>query len=181
MAAHLWSIPNIVTYLRVLLIPVVMGLAQDPSVTWSRWAALAFGIAAVTDAIDGYLARRWHLVSWVGELLDPLADKLLVIGTLMALLPQGRIPVWLVFALLAREMLINGLRSIAAGAGVIIAAGSLGKLKTVVQMVGVGCLLIREPPLVETVGMGLVWVSLGLSYGSALQYLVVFQRKLQNR
>lgn len=181
--SYVWSIPNLMTYGRIVLVPVVMYFAQSARSGAAAWALGFFILASVTDAIDGYLARRWNQVSWLGQLLDPLADKLLVTGTLMMLIQLGRISAWLVFMLVAREMLVNGLRSVAAGAGVIVPAGSLGKYKTVFQMIGVAALLVYPEPYsafqFQQLGFICLVISLGFSYISGITYFVGVQKALK--
>jgi CDP-diacylglycerol--glycerol-3-phosphate 3-phosphatidyltransferase len=150
------------------------------------WAALVYSAAALTDLLDGYLARRMNVVSVLGKFLDPLADKLLVMASLVYMVPMGRIPEWAVVLLLAREISVTSLRSIASSEGVVIAAGDDGKSKTALQMVGILALILGYPyhlklgPLdlgvvdLVYVGRALVYVSLVFSILSAVSYLRLF-------
>jgi CDP-diacylglycerol--glycerol-3-phosphate 3-phosphatidyltransferase len=108
-------------------------------------AAWAYSLAAATDYVDGWLARRWNQVTLMGRLLDPLADKLMVMGMLIMLVTLMRVPGWLVVVILAREMTINGLRSVASIEGLEVPSDRMGKKKTALQMIGVMCLLVHYP------------------------------------
>lgn len=177
------SLPNLVTYVRILAIPVVLWVMRSDSPANAFLAAVLFGLAAASDALDGYLARRMNLTSVVGKLLDPLADKVLVMGVLVVLVDLGRVSAWLVVLILGREMLVTGLRSIAASEGVVIAARDLGKQKTALQMVGVWCLLVhyRYPVLggevsFHAVGTVCLLISVVFSLISAADYVVGFAK-----
>jgi CDP-diacylglycerol--glycerol-3-phosphate 3-phosphatidyltransferase len=137
--------------------------------------------------LDGYLARRMNVVSVLGKFLDPLADKLLVMASLVWMVPMGRIPQWAVILLLAREISVTALRSIASSEGVVIAAGGGGKSKTALQMVGILCLIIGYPyhltffkvmdlGVVDLVKVGqvLIYISLVFSITSAFSYVGLF-------
>ena len=147
------SLPNLITYGRILAIPGVLAFMQFDSRRNAFIAAMIFAAASVTDALDGYLARRLNLISDLGKFLDPLADKLIVMGTLIMLVHLSRVSVWVVIILLARETIVSGLRAIAATEGLVIAARDLGKKKTAFQMVGLWALLINYryqlPPFAE--------------------------------
>ena len=107
------------------------------------WAAFIFTIAAITDFVDGWLARKWQVVTVLGKFLDPLADKLIVMVALFMLIPLDRVPAWAVFLILAREMVVTGLRSIASSEGIVIDASELGKYKTIYQMVAIPGLMLH--------------------------------------
>jgi CDP-diacylglycerol--glycerol-3-phosphate 3-phosphatidyltransferase len=137
--------PNAITLARMLVVPVVVWLILADFANHERWAALAYGVAAGTDSLDGYLARRhrgWTSIG--GVFLDPLADKLLVVGALIALVEQSRVSAWVVLVIVAREFAVTGLRLVAAGALTVIAASQLGKYKTFSQNVMVVCLLLGD-------------------------------------
>ena len=185
--------PNLLTMGRVAIIPLVLVLLDRGTPRDCIWAALVYSTAAVTDLIDGYVARRWNIVTVLGKFLDPLADKLLVMATLVWMVPMGRIPGWAVVLLLAREISITALRSIASSEGVIIAAGGGGKAKTALQMVGILLLIIGYPytlsigPLslglvdLVRVGRALVYLSLVFSAISAVQYVALFARAIDEK
>lgn len=177
--------PNLITFVRILAIPAVLVVMQSDSPRNAFLAAMIFALASATDALDGYLARRLNLTSVLGKFLDPLADKLIVLGTLIMLLYLGRVSPWIVFILLARDIIINGLRTIAMGEGMVIAARELGKQKTAFQMVGVWALLVHyryhldpiaEPVDFHRIGTWLVYISVVMSVVSAVDYFVSFAR-----
>jgi CDP-diacylglycerol--glycerol-3-phosphate 3-phosphatidyltransferase len=182
---QLLNLPNLLTYGRVLIIPVVLYFLAEGSPRSCFFAAFFFALAAVTDVIDGYLARKWNLTTVIGKFLDPLADKILVMACLVVMVPMGRIPAWMVIVLLTREMSVTSLRSIASSEGLVIAAGSEGKIKTALQVMGILFLLIhfRYPaelifvrPFIryQVIGYWLVMTSLAFSVFSALDYFRMF-------
>jgi CDP-diacylglycerol--glycerol-3-phosphate 3-phosphatidyltransferase len=139
----LLNLPNLLTLARVAAVPVVLVLLLSDTRDSGIWAAAIFGIAAVTDFVDGWLARKWGIVTVLGKFLDPLADKLIVMVALIMLIPLDRVPAWAVFVILAREMIVTGLRSIASAEGIIIDASELGKYKTIYQMVAIPGLMLH--------------------------------------
>jgi len=139
----LLNLPNILTLTRIAAIPIVVVLLLSDSRSSGIWAAAIFGIAAATDFIDGWLARKWGVVTVLGKFLDPLADKLIVMAALIMLIPLDRVPAWAVFLILAREMVVTGLRSIASSEGIVIDASELGKYKTIYQMVAIPGLMLH--------------------------------------
>jgi CDP-diacylglycerol---glycerol-3-phosphate 3-phosphatidyltransferase len=185
------NLPNLLTMGRVAVIPLVILLIDRGSPKDCWWAALVYSAAALTDLVDGWLARRMRVVSVLGKFLDPLADKLLVMAVLIYLIPLGRISPWAVTLLLARELSVTGLRSIASSEGVVIAAGDDGKSKTALQMAGLLCLILGYPyhltlgPLdlgwvdLVYVGRALVYVSLVFSIMSALSYTRLFAEAVE--
>jgi CDP-diacylglycerol--glycerol-3-phosphate 3-phosphatidyltransferase len=185
------NLPNLLTMGRVAVIPFVILLIDRGSPKDCWWAALVYSAAALTDLIDGWLARRMHVVSVLGKFLDPLADKLLVMAVLIYMIPMGRISTWAVTLLLAREISVTGLRGIASSEGVVIAAGDDGKSKTALQMAGILCLILGYPyhltlgPLdlgevdLVYVGRTLVYVSLIFSIMSALSYTRLFAEAVE--
>ena len=180
------NLPNLLTFFRVLMIPAVLILLERGGPRDCYWAAVIYGLAAFTDLIDGWLARRQGLVSVLGKFLDPLADKLIVAAVLVWLVSMGRIGAWAVVLLLSREITITALRGIASSEGLIIAAGSGGKLKTALQMIGLICLIVGYPyqfsmgiydfGLVDFVHVGrlLVYISIVFSITSAASYMQLF-------
>jgi CDP-diacylglycerol--glycerol-3-phosphate 3-phosphatidyltransferase len=139
----LLNLPNLLTLGRIAAIPVLVILLLFDSREAGFWAAAVFGLAAITDWLDGWLARKWEIVTVLGKFLDPLADKLIVMAALIMLIPMGRVPAWAVFLILAREMVVTGLRSIASSEGIVIAASDLGKYKTILQMTAIPGLLLH--------------------------------------
>lgn len=186
-----FNIPNILTMGRIAIIPVVLWLIDRGSPKECFWAAVVYSLAAITDLLDGYLARKLNIVSVLGKFLDPLADKLLVMASLIWMVPMGRIPEWAVVLLLAREISVTGLRSIASSAGVVIAAGEGGKSKTALQMIGILCLILGYPyhlslgfidlGMVDLVyvGRALIYISLVFSITSAAQYIGLFAQTVE--
>lgn len=187
------NLPNLLTMGRIAIIPVVLWLLDNGTPHDCLVAAFVYSAAAFTDLLDGYLARRMNIVSVLGKFLDPLADKLLVMASLVWMVPMGRIPEWAVALLLAREISITGLRSIASSEGVVIAAGGGCKNKTALQMIGILCLLIGYPyhlhlGIVDlgvvdlvVVGRALVYVSLIFSVISAFQYVGLFAQAVERK
>lgn len=180
------NLPNLLTFLRVLMIPAVLVLLNHGSPRDCYWAAWVYALAAITDLLDGWLARRQGLVSVLGKFLDPLADKLIVTATLVWMVAMGRIAAWVVVLLISREITITALRSIASSEGVVIAAGGGGKSKTALQMIGIICLILGYPyrmslgvvdlGVVDLVHVGrlLIYCSLIFSLVSAAQYMGLF-------
>lgn len=175
------NLPNLLTLFRIFLIPVVCLFVYFGDPLSGLIAVILFAVAGVTDWLDGYLARKRGLVSLTGKFLDPLADKLLVMGVLVMLLPLGRLSPWIVIIILAREFAIMGLRSIAASEGFIIAAGQGGKFKTAFQMVGILGLVIHYEYMVDyffiefrfnfhLVGFWILVISVIFSLTSAFEY-----------
>jgi len=140
---ELLNLPNILTLSRIIAVPVVVLLLLFESRQSCFWAALVFTVASITDWLDGYLARRWQVVTVLGKFLDPLADKLIVMAALIMLIPLDRVPAWAVFVILARELIVSGIRSIASSEGIVIAASNLGKYKTIFQMIAIVGLLLH--------------------------------------
>ena len=156
------NLPNRITLARICLIPVMMifllvdfGFFPEP-LEWNGFvlpynqliAALIFIVAATTDGIDGYLARKNNMVTNLGKLLDPLADKLLVAAVLISLVEMGKVEAWIVVVILSREFAVTGLRQVALLDGSVMAAGNSGKVKTVIQIVAVVALLINNFPFI---------------------------------
>jgi CDP-diacylglycerol--glycerol-3-phosphate 3-phosphatidyltransferase len=175
-----WNIPNLLTVARVALVPVMVALLwNEPDRFWSAVACAIFVVAMITDIVDGALARRWGLQSNMGAYLDPLADKLMVTAVLVMLVPLGRAPAWLVVVLLCRELAITGLRGIASQDGLVIAASSLGKLKTAYQGTALGFLLWHHPMWgvdIHSAGVALLWMAAIVSVTSGVDYARAYRR-----
>lgn len=139
----------------------------------AKWIALAiFIIASLTDALDGYLARRDNLITDFGKFMDPLADKLLVCSALICLVELDKIPCWVVIIIIAREFIISGFRLIAADNGVVIAASYWGKFKTVSQMVMIILLIADLGGVFYTIGQIFIYLSMALTVISLIDYLI---------
>lgn len=162
------NLPNKLTILRVLLVPVfVLFMLTDLGGQYSNIIALViFVVASLTDSLDGYLARKHNLVTNFGKFMDPLADKLLVCSALICLTDLDRVPAWMVLIIIAREFIISGFRLVASDAGVVIAASYWGKVKTVVQVVMIIALLIEFP-----YAMIIAWVAVILTVVSLVDYI----------
>lgn len=140
------NLPNKITLLRVLLVPVFIVVFNLDIPYSTYFAAFIFIFAAITDSVDGYIARSQKLVTNFGKFADPLADKVLTSAALILLVGVGKIPSWIVIVIIAREFTITGFRVIAASEGVTIAASSWGKIKTITQLVSIILLLLNNFP-----------------------------------
>jgi len=166
------TLPTWITLSRLLGVPLVLWLLIDPT-PWHRWASeIAFLLAAGTDWLDGYLARRLDCVTELGKFLDPLVDKLLVLAPLLALVDLNRLPGWGVFLLLARELTIAGWRATPEIAGAAVPGANWGgKVKTVVQVIAVALLLAPLPAPWPQVAVGTFWLAVVLTWASGIAYL----------
>ena len=167
------NLPNTLSVIRLALIPVIVICLYFPGRLGSFLAALFFGLAAITDLLDGFYARRHKKITSLGKFLDPLADKLLISATMIMLITLNRIPVWVVILIIAREMAVTGLRGIAVVEGIVIEASSLGKYKTIFQLVSLICLSLHYEYLkvdFHIVGMAFLWVALILTMWSGWSY-----------
>jgi CDP-diacylglycerol--glycerol-3-phosphate 3-phosphatidyltransferase len=138
-----WNVPNGITFFRVVLIPVLMTFLLVDVKNGDLFALAVFMVAAASDSLDGYLARRFRQTTALGAFLDPLADKLLVAAALLAMIEQGRLSAWVAMVVLAREFAVTGLRMVAAVQGTVIPAGKWGKAKTASQMLAIAVLIIE--------------------------------------
>ncbi|MBM7598528.1 CDP-diacylglycerol--glycerol-3-phosphate 3-phosphatidyltransferase [Virgibacillus halotolerans] len=170
------NIPNRITLSRIILIPIFIILLSVPF-SWGAWqigdsqlpvshfvAALLFIIAAATDWVDGFYARKYDLVTNLGKFLDPLADKLLVSAALILLVEMGSAPAWVVIIIISREFAVTGLRLVASGEGIVLAASNMGKLKTATQMVAIAALLLHNFP----------FSYVGFPFGTIMLYIALF-------
>jgi CDP-diacylglycerol--glycerol-3-phosphate 3-phosphatidyltransferase len=181
------DLPNLVTMARVLIVPVVLYFIDNFSPVRSFIAACLYLVASVGDGLDGYLARSRGQVSVLGKFLDPLADKLMVTAVLVFLVAMGRATAWVVVVLIARDLCITGLRSIASSEGMVIAASPGGKIKTALQLVAISMLLVHfNYPVLglgvsvdyQVAGSVLLYVSLVVSLASAVEYVWVFAKAM---
>ena len=176
------ALPNSLTLFRIGLVPVLVVLLMDPDPGPRVLAGLCFLVACVTDFFDGWLARRHGITTTLGQLLDPLADKLIVAAAvimLAAMPPEPRVPAWMAVVIVLRELAVTGLRGIASHGGVLMPAEELGKYKTIFQMFAIEALLVHYAyPLPGTTlvidfhagGMLFLWVALVLAVWSAVDY-----------
>ena len=139
------NLPNALTMLRILAVPVVVVALLDETPNGDALAAAVFALAAVTDGLDGYIARSRGAVTTFGKLMDPLADKLLIAAALVSLVSLDRLAAWVAMVIIAREFAVTGLRAIAAERGVVISASWMGKVKTVLQIAAVFALIALDP------------------------------------
>jgi CDP-diacylglycerol--glycerol-3-phosphate 3-phosphatidyltransferase len=170
---QIMSLPNGVTLLRILAIPLILILLSYVGRGHQILTALLFLGAAVTDTLDGYLARRRGMVTTLGKFLDPLADKLLIVTALIALIPARTIPAWMVIVIVGREIAITGLRGIAVTQDIVISASSLGKYKTVFEVTSIFFLILDGSYLsvdFRPIGMVFLWVALIFAVISGADY-----------
>ncbi|MDD2401116.1 MAG: CDP-diacylglycerol--glycerol-3-phosphate 3-phosphatidyltransferase [Clostridia bacterium] len=158
------NLANKLTLSRIFLVPLFM-LVLLIRIPFGKYiAAVIFIIAASTDGLDGYIARKRKQITNLGKLMDPLADKLLISAALISLVEMGEIPAWIAVLIIGREFFVTGLRSIAAAEGIVIAASKLGKIKTVTQIVAISALLLDDVLL----------NFINVSFGKYLLYIAVF-------
>jgi CDP-diacylglycerol--glycerol-3-phosphate 3-phosphatidyltransferase len=173
------NLPNQLTISRIVLVPVMVVLLMFPGKWTCFFAGVFFIIAAFTDLIDGYLARKENQITSLGKFLDPLADKILVSSMLVMLVQNGWVPGWIAIVIICRDTMVTGLRAIAADEGVVITADKYGKLKTVLQLVAVAPLILHYPLLgipVHPIGMFLLYIALVLTVFSGCNYFFNFYR-----
>lgn len=176
------SHPNSLTLFRIAAVPVIVILLLFPNRLSTLLAAFFFSVAAVTDYLDGFLARRRGLVSNLGKVMDPVADKLLVSSAFIMLTSLGWVPAWMICVIIGRELAITGLRNIIAEKGEDVSASNLGKYKTGFQIAAIIPLLIHYPLLgldVNSIGSLLLWVALVFTIWSGADYFVKFRKLLQ--
>jgi len=166
------NLPNKLTLLRVIMIPAFIIVLMTG---YYYASAVIFVLASATDALDGHIARKYNLITNFGKIMDPLADKLLVVSALICLVELGDIPGWMVIVILAREFTITGLRSVSAAQGIVIAAGWSGKLKTVLQMVAITALLLKNWPF-SLIGFPfaeiMLWAAVIITVISGAEYII---------
>ena len=178
------TLPNRLSFLRIICVPFVVFFLRNDDPWNNFFAGVVFGIAGITDYFDGYYARIQKAGTVIGQLLDPLADKFLVVGSLIMLMYLGRINEYIVIILICREMAITGLRSIASSQGIIIPASKLAKWKTATQMTAIPMLMLHHTYLMipfQLLGTIFVWLSLIISLWSAKDYIVDFFKGVKAR
>ncbi len=176
------TIPNLLTGFRFLVVPFLL-FCLRPGVE-NNLALAGFAIfvaAAITDYFDGYLARRWKVQTSFGKLMDPLADKVMVTAVLIMLIPMGRLSALVAFLILARELVVTGLRGVAAASGLVIAASKLGKWKTLIQIVALATLMFPMGILpianLHEIGRAILYVALTLTLVSGAEYILKFYKQ----
>jgi len=177
------NIPNILAFIRLLLAPIMFMLLvnQDAEIfegvhpSWLNYfAGFIFVLASATDFFDGYIARTFNQITVMGQILDPLADKMLTLAGFLGLMIQGVASPWAIYLILTRELFITGLRVSAISEGIDISASMMGKIKTVVQMVAIGFLLMHWVG-----GEILLWISVALTLYSGYEYVREFFQKVE--
>src|SRR5919109_5640839 len=173
------NLPNTLTVIRILLVPVVVVALLDETPNGDAIAAGVFALAAFTDTLDGYIARQRDAVTTFGKLMDPIADKLLIAASLIALVSLDRLAAWIAMVIIAREFAVTGLRIVAAEQGVVIQASWMGKVKTILQVAAIICLIAIEP---APLGVDLlVYAAVAATLISGIDYFFGFRRMLASR
>ena len=167
------NLPNKITIFRVFMIPLFVVLMMLQRLPGNEFYALAvYAIACISDALDGHIARKYNLITDFGKFMDPVADKLLVCSALICFVEQGLMPAWIALIIIARELIIDGFRLVAAGKGIVIAASIWGKAKTVVQMVACFVLILNVDFLIFNIAEQiLIYASLILTIISLADYI----------
>ena len=176
------SLPNTLTLFRVIAVPIIVILMMFPNRICTALAAILFSAAAITDYFDGYIARTRGLVSNLGKVMDPVADKLLVSCASIILAALGWVPAWMVCIIIGREIAVTGLRNIIAGRGEDVSASNLGKYKTGFQIAAAIPLLIHYPFFglnSQAVGKFFLWGALVFTIWSGADYFIKFRKLLQ--
>jgi CDP-diacylglycerol--glycerol-3-phosphate 3-phosphatidyltransferase len=171
------NVPNVLTLARILAVPVLVVALLDETPDGDVIAAAVFALAAITDGLDGYIARRKQQITTFGKLMDPLADKLLVVAALISLVSLDRLAAWVAMVIIARELAVTGLRAIAAERGVVIAASWLGKAKTLLQVAAIICLIAFDPA--PTWVDVLLYVAVAMTVISGADYFFGLRKRLE--
>jgi CDP-diacylglycerol--glycerol-3-phosphate 3-phosphatidyltransferase len=170
------NLPNVLTLLRILAVPVLVVALLDETKHGDTLAAIVFALAAVTDSLDGYFARSRNEITTFGKLMDPLADKLLIIAALVSLVSLNRLEPWVAMVIIARELAVTGLRAVAAEQGVVIAASWLGKAKTILQVAAVFALIAANPSPAWV--DALVYLAVAATVISGVDYFFGLRRRI---
>ncbi|NLY08472.1 MAG: CDP-diacylglycerol--glycerol-3-phosphate 3-phosphatidyltransferase [Tissierellia bacterium] len=165
------NLPNKLTIIRILLVPIFVLLMELNIKHHVTVAAVVFLIASLTDMLDGHIARKHNLITTFGKFMDPLADKVLVSAALIMLVGHNLVPAWAVVIIMSREFIITGFRTLAASAGVTIAAGNLGKVKTITQLVSIICLLFSQVLPLFSIGLIVFYISVFFTVLSGVEYI----------
>jgi CDP-diacylglycerol--glycerol-3-phosphate 3-phosphatidyltransferase len=184
------NLPNSLTVARIFLVPLLVSVLLTKfegrlvlGLPVELVAAAIFGIASLTDWLDGYLARRRKQITTLGQILDPLADKLLISATLISLVQLDLVQSWMVAVIISREIAVTGLRNLAYSRGLTMPASGLGKLKMASQVTAILLLLLgwERVPLLVTLGQGVMWLVVITALVSAVDYVQGFQRAMHSR
>ncbi|MEE8484448.1 MAG: CDP-diacylglycerol--glycerol-3-phosphate 3-phosphatidyltransferase [Nitrospinota bacterium] len=171
------NLPNRITLFRIFIVPLIIVFLIKPSPFYSFMAAVVFTIAAISDWLDGHIARSTDQVTSLGKLLDPIADKILIIAVLVPLVGLGQVPAWLATLLIGRDFAVSGLRSVAASEGIIIPAGMLGKYKVGFEIAAIEFLLLNWDIGIakfQTLGMICLLIATVFSVVSAADYFLIY-------
>ena len=171
------NLPNVLTVLRILLVPVLVAALLVETPNGDTIAAIVFALAAITDGLDGYIARSRRTITTFGKVMDPIADKLLIAAALIALVDKNRVAAWVAMVIIAREFAVSSLRVYAAAEGAIIPASILGKLKTVTQVAAVMA-LIAAPNADATWVQALVYLTVVATVVSGVDYFLNVRREI---
>ena len=176
------NLPISLTLLRIFFVPLVVVLLLTKGENMDLWAVGVFLLAAITDLLDGYLARKRAQITTLGILLDPIADKLLISAALISLVELQLVPAWMVVIIVGREFAVSGLRSIATAEGWVLKASELGKTKMVSQVVAITVIVLEHRyPAVHPLGEVLLWMVVLFAVASAVQYFWYFWKRLDVR
>ena len=179
----IFNLPNTITLIRLSVVPFLFILLWSPGELWSLVLAILFVAASITDLLDGYIARKYQLVTTMGKFLDPIADKLMINTAMILMIPIGRIPAWIVALTIIRDFVVDGVRSIASSEGLFIQASRLGKQKTLAQIIAVTALLIHYPIFgadAHRVGIIVLYVAFVLTIYSGTNYFIQFYKRAGN-
>lgn len=174
------NVPNVLTVFRILLVPVLVVALLDATPSGDTLAAIVFAVASLTDLLDGYLARTRNAVTTFGKLMDPIADKLLVVAALVALVSLGRLAAWVAMVIIAREFAVTAMRMAAGAQGVVIAASLFGKGKTVLQIAMVLALIAAGDARPLWLDL-LVYATVAVTVISGVDYFLGLRRRLGER
>jgi len=178
------NLPISLTLLRIFFVPIVVVLLLTKGGNMDLWAVAVFMLAAVTDLLDGYLARKRGQITTLGILLDPIADKLLTSAAFISLVELHLVPAWMVVIIVGREFAVSGLRSIASAEGYVLEPSELGKTKMVLQVVAITVIIMASPrrfPVLYPFGEVLLWMVVVFAVASAVQYFWSFWKRLDER
>src|SRR3954463_1064691 len=171
------NVPNVLTLIRILLVPVLVVALLDQTSDGDVFAAVVFALASFTDAIDGYIARSRNAITTFGKLMDPVADKLLIVAALFSLVSLDRLPAWIAMVIVARELAVTVTRMAATAQGVVVPAAGWGKIKTMVQVAAIFFLIAFDPtPVWVDV---LVYVAVAVTIVSGVDYFFGLRRMLR--
>lgn len=179
----IFNLPNTISLIRLSVVPFLFILLWSPGEFWSLVLAILFVAASITDLLDGYIARKYKLVTTMGKFLDPIADKLMINTAMILMIPIGRIPAWIVALTIIRDFVVDGVRSIASSEGLFIQASRLGKQKTLAQIIALTALLIHYPIFgvdAHRVGIIVLYVAFVLTIYSGTNYFIQFYKRAGN-